>query len=339
VRDALPDGAATSPVGVWPPVVAVRDSVLLDVSYADSQADLQAFLRRLADRVAAVADSVVVDTFGSAYPPINYPGTDFFATAVVMSLRLSDAARAATAERPVYSRADVVPQALDAVAQRALDWVGLPTGRRFARLGMVSVQVSQEEQAALLQTGLRNDDTSLDITTADWPRAARRVNFTPYGQVIFLFGSGEGYDPAATAIEQAVALMQANAEWVDYAFVVRSTRALLSPDTLLQWCWPRLPEINYDFRWYRRLEGLRTYDAFGVQMLPTATVDALGTEPEGFTRRPAGEDATLLIHADAERWFATGNPTAEDLAPAREALRPILMTQGDHLQERPRFLP
>jgi hypothetical protein len=338
VREAIPDQRGGEPVSTWPPV-PVPGAVVLFVSYAESAAALDAFLADLAARLTDAVGPGAIDTFRPVFSPVDRPGTDFFATAVVLSPRIAEPGRvdAATA-RP--SREDVVPEELDAVVRQALEWCHVPGGRHFVRLGVTSLRAEPEQWAALLRTGLEDPHASSAVTSTDWPRTARQVVVTPDGQVVVLFGSGEGFDAPGAALAEATALMRAAAPHVDHAFAFRTTRSLPDAPVLLQWAWPRLPDLGPgQLDDLRRLVGPRTYDAFGLQMLSTAAVDSLAGSLHAFARRRVDDRLTLLVHDEAERWFAGGNPSADDLAPARAELRPLLLTARDLERERARQLP
>jgi hypothetical protein len=331
VREAIPDQRGGEPVSTWPPV-PVRGAVVLFVSFAESAAALEAFLAELAGRLPERIGAGVIDTFRPVFSPVERPGTDFFATAVVLSPRITET-RAAAA-RPV--RDDVVPEALDAVVRQALEWCAVPGGRHFARLGVTSLRAGHNQWADLVRIGLRDPHTSSAVTSADWPRTARQVIVTLDGQVVLLFGSGEDFDPPEAAIAEAIALMQAASSHVDHAFAFRTTRSLPDAPVLLQWAWPRLPDLRPgQLRALRRLVGRRTYDAFGVQLLPAKTLDAIAGPLTAFARRPVDDRLTLLVHREAERWFAGGNPSPEELAPARAELAPILLSARDLEQVHP----
>lgn len=327
VRDAIPEWVSGEPVSTWAPV-PLPGAVVLYVSFAESAAALEAFLTGLAERLTDAVGSGVIDTFRPEFPPVPRPGTDYFATAVVLSPRVTEPGRVtAWPARP--ARKDVVPGELDAVVRQALEWCLVPGGRHFVGLGMTSLRAEPEQWAALLRTGLEDPHVSSSVTSTDWPRTARQVFVTPDGQVVALFGSGERFDVPEAALAEATALMRAAAPHVEHAFAFRTTRSLPDAAMLLQWAWPPLPDLLPDqLRSLRRLVGRRTYDAFGLQLLSTEALEAVGPLT-GFARRPVDDRLTLLVHDEAERWFAEGNPSTDELAPARAVLAPILLTAHD----------
>jgi hypothetical protein len=324
VREAIPEQVGGEPVSTWPPM-PVPGAVVLFVSFAESGAALETFLADLSARLPDSVGPGVIDTFRPVYSPVDRPGTDYFATAVVLSPRISETPAAAA--RP--TRDDVVPEALDAVLRQALEWCLVPGGAHFVRLGVTSLRAEPQQWDALLRSGFRDPHASSAVTSADWPRIARQVIVTLDGQVVLLFGSGEGFDAPEAALAEAGALMRAAAPHVDHAFAFRTTRSLPDAPTLLQYAWPPLPDLRAgQLRRLRRLVGPRTYDAFGLQLLSTEALEVVGPLT-AFTRRPVDDRLTLLVHDEAERWFAGGKPSAEELESARAELAPILLTAGD----------
>jgi hypothetical protein len=332
VREAIPEQVGGEPVSTWPPM-PVPGAVVLYVSFAESGAALETFLADLAARLPDSIGRGVIDTFRPVYSPVDRPGTDYFATAVVLSPRITETP--AVAARP--TREDVVPEALDAVLRQALEWCLVPGGAHFVRLGVTSLRAEPAQWAALLRSGQEDPHVSSVVTSVDWPRTARQVIATPDGQIVLLFGSGEGFEAPEAALAEAGALMRAAAPHVDHAFAFRSTRSLPDAPTLLQWAWPPLPDMRAgQLGRLRRLVGPRTYDAFGLQLLSRKALEAIGPLT-AFARRPVDDRVTLLVHDEAERWFAEGNPSSEELEFARAELAPILLCARD--LERQRSIP
>jgi hypothetical protein len=338
VRSGLPPGAADDPVGTWPPVPVAAGTVVLYVSYADSEPQLEGFLQNMAEHVSAAAGECRVDTFRPAFPPVARPGTEFFCTVVALSLRLTSSGREPGTGRERYSRTDVVPEAISAMADLVVPWCRAAGGQSFVGIGMTGLEVSGHDLDAVLRPALRDPEALVSVTCTDWPRAARQVSFTPDGRVLFLFGRAERYDEPDAAIHEALTLMRAAADVVEYGYALRGTRALPTPDQYLSWDWPPMPEVRAgQINWLRRIEGTKTYDAFGMQLLPSAAAATLPKVLSSYDRQTLGYDATVLIHREAARWFADRRPPEQDLAAARAELRPLLLTATDVQHERGHF--
>ncbi len=231
------------------------------------------------------------------------------------------------------SRVDLDPHAWSQVIAQAQGWLAELGEQAVWYVDQAGVPLDAGAAATLTAQAVSTDRLKWRFMALEGPQARlRSVVVEDPPRVLFAAADNARSATPAERAASARDLLVTLAPHVSSAFAANSDGLELSTRGLLSPAWAELlPFPLYHLRRLALLHDRLLLDAFGVVHLGPGFAGWTPVSDGPYTVEPIG-DSRLLVHRQPEAWFGARLGSAPDrtaLAGAREALRPLLATQGD----------